>query len=127
MPANDNSASSGSEDADPSVVAIECQKRIAKLKSDRVNRMNAVVQECNGALSDVRSRVIANQEERRNKESQVYAASVKKLLDAIERRKEMEAKMEDLVKKLHSTTQELEEMMLKAYGGREDDLKKHAA
>lgn len=56
--------------------------------------------------------------------SKSRAAHVKTLIEATERRKEIEARMSDLIMKLDLTTQELEAMMLRGYLGREGDMKK---
>lgn len=55
---------------------------------------------------------------------QAYAALVQGLMDAIERRKDIETKMMEITKKLHLHIAELEQMFLKGYDGRKEDLKK---
>lgn len=56
--------------------------------------------------------------------SKSRAAHVETLIRATERQKEIEARMSALIKKLDSTTQELEAMMLRGYLGREGEMRK---
>ncbi|KAF7543156.1 hypothetical protein G7Z17_g10971 [Cylindrodendrum hubeiense] len=92
---------------------------------DRDERTNAILQESSDAFDNLRSRVLAYQTERRNKESKSCAAHVKAMIEATERRKDIEARMANLVIKMNVTTQELEEMMMKGYFGREEDMRKN--
>ncbi|KAH7163098.1 hypothetical protein B0J13DRAFT_29756 [Dactylonectria estremocensis] len=125
MAAEDESLYSGAnDDSDPGMATMRIQQRILQLKNDRDKRTEAVLQESNIAFDKLRNRVVAYEAERRNKESKYCAAHLKALTDATNRREDIEARMLSLVKKMSSSTKELEDMMLKGYLGREEDVKK---
>ncbi|KAH7022972.1 hypothetical protein EDB80DRAFT_696161 [Ilyonectria destructans] len=125
MAAHDESVySSADNDSDPGIITVQIQRLILQLKMDRDERTYAILRESSMAFDNLRSRVITYQAERRKKESKSHAAHVKTLIEATERRKEIEARMSDLIMKLDMTTQELEAMMLRGYLGREGDMKK---
>lgn len=46
-----------------------------------------------------------------------------KIVEAVERRKEIEQRMETLVSKANSTTREVEDMMKAGFRGREKEMK----
>ena len=54
----------------------------------------------------------------------VVASAVTKLVEAVERRREIEQQMETLVNQVTATTEALEEMMRIGIKGRVDDVKK---
>ncbi|KAF4987303.1 hypothetical protein FDECE_15489 [Fusarium decemcellulare] len=124
MAADDESNYSSIEDNDPSFIAMQAQQRLFELKKDRDERVNAVLKESTDAMEDLRSRVAAYQEERREKEADAYAGSVMKLVETAERRREIEQRMEALVSKVNSSTRQVEEMMKTGFRGREDEMKK---
>ncbi|KAK7425664.1 hypothetical protein QQZ08_007882 [Neonectria magnoliae] len=115
---------SANDDSDPGAIAIQIQQRILQLKRDRDERVNAIIRESGDALEKLRSRVIAYQAERNSQESKSRAAHVNAMIEATERRKDIEAKMMDLVLKINSSTKELEAMMMKGYLGREEEVKR---
>jgi len=55
---------------------------------------------------------------------EVVASAVTKLIEAVERRREIEQQMETLVNQVTAATEALEEMMRIGIKGREDDVKK---
>ncbi|KAH7170983.1 hypothetical protein EDB81DRAFT_186536 [Dactylonectria macrodidyma] len=125
MAADDESDySSANDDSDPAMITIQIQQRILQLKNDREKRTKAVLQESSIAFDKLRTRVVAYEAERHQKESKCYASHVKALADATYRRKDIEARMLSLVMRMNSYTKELEEMMMKGYLGREEDMKK---
>lgn len=125
MAAHDESAySSADNDSDSGILTVQIQRLILQLKMDRDERTYTILRESAMAFDNLRSRVRAYHEERRNKESKSRAAHVETLIRATERQKEIEARMSALIKKLDSTTQELEAMMLRGYLGREGEMKK---
>ncbi|KAF4983774.1 hypothetical protein FZEAL_897 [Fusarium zealandicum] len=123
MAADDGSNYSSNDDSDPSFIAMQAQQRLFQLKKERDERMNAVVQESAAAMEDLRTRIVTYQQERRTKEADAYAASVMKLTQATERRRDIEERMEAVVSKVNSTTREVEEMMKTGFRGRETDMK----
>ncbi|KAM0427494.1 hypothetical protein ACHAPT_007454 [Fusarium lateritium] len=123
MAEDDESNYSSNEDHDPSLIAMQAQQRLLQLKRDRDERLTAVVQDSTAAMDELRSRVVAYQEERRTKQAGACAGSVMKIVEAVERRKEIEQRMEALVSKVSSTTREVEEMMKEGFRGREKDMR----
>ncbi|KAK7424957.1 hypothetical protein QQX98_000233 [Neonectria punicea] len=120
----ESACTSANEDSDPGAIAIQIQQRILQLKRDRDERVNAIIRESGAALEKLRSRVFAYQAERNSQESKSRAAYVNAMIEATERRKDIEAKMTDLVLKINSSTKELEAMMMKGYLGREEEVKR---
>jgi hypothetical protein len=55
---------------------------------------------------------------------ETVASSVLKIIEAVERRKQIEEQMEKLVLQVTSTTREIEEMMRIGFRGRAEDIKK---
>ncbi|KAM0564277.1 hypothetical protein ACHAPJ_000487 [Fusarium lateritium] len=123
MAADDESNYSSNEDDDPSLLAMQAQQRLFQLKKERDERMNAVVKESAAAMDKLRARVVKYQEERRTKKTDALAASVTQIIEAVERRRDIEQQMETLVFQVNSTTQEIEEMMKTGFLGREKDVK----
>ncbi|KAJ4016677.1 hypothetical protein NW752_003805 [Fusarium irregulare] len=86
--------------------------------------MNEVVKETAAEMADLRSRVMAFQQNRRSTEKGVVASAVTKLVEAVERRREIEQQMETLVNQVTASTEAFEEMMRIGIKGRVDDVKK---
>ncbi|EEU47855.1 uncharacterized protein NECHADRAFT_74846 [Fusarium vanettenii 77-13-4] len=130
MVADDESNYSSNDENDPSFIAMQAQQRLFQLKRDRDERLGALVEDSATAMEELRSRVVAYQKERRSKQTRligkradVCAASVMKIVEAVERRKEIEQRMETLVSKVNNTTREVEDMMKAGFRGREKDMK----
>ncbi|RSL66775.1 hypothetical protein CEP54_003606 [Fusarium duplospermum] len=123
MAADDDSNYSSNDENDPSFIAMQAQQRLFQLKRDRDERLGALVEDSTTAMEELRSRVVAYQKERRSKQADVCAASVMKIVEAVERRKEIEQQMEALVSKVNSKTKEVEDMMKAGFRGREKDMK----
>ncbi|RMJ19069.1 hypothetical protein CDV36_001302 [Fusarium kuroshium] len=123
MAADDDSNYSSNDENDPSFIAMQAQQRLFQLKRDRDERLGALVEDSTTAMEELRSRVVAYQKERRSKQADVCAASVMKIVEAVERRKEIEQRMEALVSNVNSKAQEVEDMMKAGFRGREKDMK----
>ncbi|QPH00614.1 hypothetical protein C2857_004387 [Epichloe festucae Fl1] len=129
------------DDSDPSVIAMEAPKRIyeagamarcitpdvkvelipstiQQLKKERDERAKAVLVQAEKALASVRQQAMAvGEENRRN----WLAQNLKRVMDLVEKRKLIEARMLDVVAGVHSQMQEVEEMILAGYRGRRDE------
>ncbi|KAF4948708.1 hypothetical protein FSARC_13673 [Fusarium sarcochroum] len=123
MAADDESNYSSNEDDDPSFLAMQAQQRLFQLKKERDERMNAVVKGSAAAMDKLRGRVVRYQKEQRTKETDVLVASISQIVEAVERRRDIEQQMKTLVTQVSSTTQEIEEMMKAGFQGREEDVK----
>lgn len=103
--------------------------------------MNAIVQESATEMDKLRSSIARFQRDRQTKEYAVQqslisgmqltisrvravAISVSRIMEAVERRKGIEQRMETLVSRLINKTQEVESMMKIGLRGREDDMRK---
>ncbi|RBR24585.1 uncharacterized protein FIESC28_02635 [Fusarium coffeatum] len=124
MPHRNSGNGSGGEDSDPGAITMQAQQRLEKLKNERSESMNEVVKETAVEMADLRSRVMAFQQNRRSTEKEVVASAVTKLVEAAERRREIEQQMETLINQVTATTEALEEMMRIGIKGRIDDVKK---
>ncbi|CAM1506885.1 Fc.00g065260.m01.CDS01 [Cosmosporella sp. VM-42] len=111
-------------DEDPSDIAQRAQKRITELKKARDERIRAIVAESETAMENLRTRVVAYKEERRMSKAKAWATPVMRMIEATERKMEVEARMEELVVQMNSKIREVEEMMKIGYHGRERDVKK---
>ncbi|KAF4455420.1 t-complex protein 1 [Fusarium austroafricanum] len=103
---------------------LSTQQRIMQLKKERDERMNAIVKESAAELDKLRARVVTYQQDRRKKEVETIAASVLRIIEAVERRKDIEQEMATLVSQVTNTTREVEDMMKIGFRGREEDVKK---
>ncbi|KAM0203747.1 hypothetical protein ACHAPI_000746 [Fusarium lateritium] len=75
-------------------------------------------------MNKLRARVVAYQQGRRTTEMETVASSVLKIIEAVERRKQIEEQMETLVSQVTSTTREIEAMMETGFRGRAEEIKK---
>ncbi|KAF9762724.1 hypothetical protein IL306_003344 [Fusarium sp. DS 682] len=123
MAASDESNYSGNEDDNPNFAA-KAQQRLLQLKKGRDERMNAVVEESATEMDKLRTSITKFQQDRRTREFQAVAASVIKIIEAVERRKNTERQMETLISRLTSQTRDVENMMQIGFRGREEDVKK---
>ncbi|KAJ4314090.1 hypothetical protein N0V84_009082 [Fusarium piperis] len=123
MAADDDSNYSRNDENDTSFIFMQAQQRTFQLATDRDERLGALVEDSATAMEELRSRVVAYQKERRSKQADACAASVMKIVEAVERRNEIEQRMEALVSKVNSTTREIEDMMKAGFNGREKDMK----
>ncbi|KAF5662363.1 t-complex 1 [Fusarium heterosporum] len=116
--------SNGEREDDPHVEAMKAQKRLFQLRKKRDERLTAIIKESATAMNHLRARVVAYQQDRRTSEIETVASSVIRIIEAVERRKQIEEQMETLVRQMTSTSQEVEKMMKIGFKGREDDIKK---
>ncbi|KAF5025031.1 hypothetical protein F66182_2899 [Fusarium sp. NRRL 66182] len=141
MAVDDESNYSSNDDADPSFLAMQAQQRLFQLKKQRDERMNMIVKESAASMEKLRARIVAYQDERRTKEyishvvisnahleltssrAVAFSASVTRIIEAVEHRRDIEQQMETLVSQVSSTTREVEEMMKTGLRGREKDAK----
>ncbi|KAI1044877.1 hypothetical protein LB505_005176 [Fusarium chuoi] len=140
MAASDESNYSSNEDGKPDFAA-KTHGRLLQLKKGRDERMNAIVQESATEMDKLRSSIARFQRDRQTKEYAVQqslisgmqltisrvravAISVSRIMEAVERRKGIEQRMETLVSRLINKTQEVESMMKIGLRGREDDMRK---
>ncbi|KAJ3470771.1 hypothetical protein MRS44_000870 [Fusarium solani] len=128
MAVDDDSNYSSNDENDPSFIAMQAQQRLFQLKRDRDERLGALVEDSATAMEELHNRIVAYQKERRSKQltgrrADACAASVMKIVEAVERRMEIEQRMETLVSKVNSTTREVEDMMKAGFRGREKDIK----
>ncbi|KAH7196868.1 uncharacterized protein B0J16DRAFT_313211 [Fusarium flagelliforme] len=124
MPRRNSGNGSGGEDSDPGAITMQAQQRLERLKKERSESMNEIVEETAAEMANLRSRVMAFQQDQRSTEKEVVASAVTKLIEAVERRREIEQQMETLVNQATAATEALEEMMRIGIKGREDDVKK---
>ncbi|KAM0343884.1 hypothetical protein ACHAPU_008153 [Fusarium lateritium] len=126
MAADDESDyySNGEGEDDPHVEAMKAQKRLFQLRKKRDERLAAIIKESAAAMNKLRARVVAYQQDRRTTEMETVASSVVRIVEAVERRKQIEEQMETLVHQITGTSQEVEKMMKIGLRGREDDIKK---
>ncbi|KAH7256977.1 hypothetical protein BKA59DRAFT_541977 [Fusarium tricinctum] len=125
MAAGDEYTYSSNEDEDDSHdESIRTQHRLKQIKKKRDKRTSAIVKESSVAMNKLRARVAAYQQDRTNTEMETVASSVLKIIEAVERRKQIEEQMETLVLQVTSTTREIEEMMRIGFRGRAEDIKK---
>ncbi|KAM0440111.1 hypothetical protein ACHAQK_005908 [Fusarium lateritium] len=75
-------------------------------------------------MNKLRARVVAYQQDRQTTEMETVASSVLKIIEAVERRKQIEEQMETLVSQVTSTTREIEAMMEIGFRGRAEEIKK---
>ncbi|RGP62049.1 t-complex 1 [Fusarium longipes] len=115
---------SRNEESDPGVIGIQAQNQLIQLKKERNDRMSEIVQETATEMANLRSRAAAFQQDRRTTELEVVASAVARVMEAIERRKDIEQQMKTLVDQVGSSAQAIEEMMKMGFKGREDDVKK---
>ncbi|KAK5990718.1 hypothetical protein PT974_08987 [Cladobotryum mycophilum] len=111
------------EEDDPSLVALQAQKRILQLKRERDERIQAVVEKTDAAMADLRSRIMEQHEQNQRQIAKQRAQSVMNIVELVERREDIEVEMADTVVKTHAIVRELEEMMLTGYDGRLADAK----
>ncbi|KAJ4137630.1 hypothetical protein NW768_003218 [Fusarium equiseti] len=119
-----NSGNGSGEDSDPGAITMQAHQRLEKLKKERSESMNEIVEETAAEMANLRSRVMAFQQDRRSTEKEVVTSAVTKLIQAVERRREIEQRMETLVNQVTAATETLEEMMRIGIKGREGDVKK---
>ncbi|KAI1022786.1 hypothetical protein LB503_000882 [Fusarium chuoi] len=123
MAASDESNYSSNEDGKPDFAA-KTHGRLLQLKKGRDERMNAIVQESATEMDKLRGSIARFQRDRQTKEVRAVAISVSRIMEAVERRKGIEQRMETLVSRLINKTQEVESMMKIGLRGREDDMRK---
>ncbi|OAA48708.1 T-complex protein 1 [Metarhizium rileyi] len=93
------------------------------LKRERNERARAIVVEAEKALASVKKRAMAYQEERRRQSAKKLAQQLKAVIELVEKRKQIENRMLEIVADVHSSMQEVEEMMLAGYKGRHKEAK----
>ncbi|KAF4337060.1 t-complex 1 [Fusarium beomiforme] len=123
MAASDESNYSANEDGNPNFAA-KAQQRLLQLKKGRNERIDAVVQESATEMDRLRTSIAKLQQDRRTKEVQVVAASIMRIIEALEHRKNIERRMETLICRLAHRTRDIERMMKIGLQGREEDMKK---
>ncbi|KAM0216781.1 hypothetical protein ACHAPA_006316 [Fusarium lateritium] len=104
--------------------SINTQHRLLQIKKKREERTSAIVKESSVIMNKLRARVVAYQQGRRTTEMETVASSVLKIIEAVERRKQIEEQMETLVSQVTSTTREIEAMMETGFRGRAEEIKK---
>ncbi|KAL6919340.1 hypothetical protein ACHAPO_009934 [Fusarium lateritium] len=114
----------GNEESDPGVIGFQAQTKLVQLKKERNDRMSEIVQETATEMENLRSRVVAFQQDRHATELEAIASAITRVIEAIERRKAIEQQMETLVDQVASTTQVVEDMMKASFKGREDNARK---
>ncbi|TWU74524.1 hypothetical protein ED733_005876 [Metarhizium rileyi] len=122
MPRRNTRNQSGDE-SDPSIIAVKAPQRICELKRERNERARAIVVEAEKALASVKKRAMAYQEERRRQSAKKLAQQLKAVIELVEKRKQIENRMLEIVADVHSSMQEVEEMMLAGYKGRHKEAK----
>ncbi|GKT98741.1 t-complex protein 1 [Fusarium langsethiae] len=114
---------SGNEETDPGVIGLQAQHQLVQLKKERNDRMSEIVQDTATEMANLRSRAIAFQQDRRTTELRVVASAITRVVEATERRKDIEQQMETLVNQVTSVTQVVEAMMKTGFKNREDNAK----
>ncbi|KAG8674605.1 hypothetical protein FPOAC2_00633 [Fusarium poae] len=114
----------GNEESDPGVIGFQAQTQLVQLKKERNDRMSEIVQETATEMANLRSRVVAFQQDQRATELDAIASAITRVIEAIERRKVIEQQMETLVDQVTSTTRVVEDMMKSSFKGREDNARK---
>ncbi|KAF5241259.1 hypothetical protein FAUST_3941 [Fusarium austroamericanum] len=114
---------SGNEESDPGAIGIQAQHQLVQLKKERNDRMSEIVQETATEMADLRSRAVAFQQGRRTTELEVVASIITRLIEIIERRRDIERQMEALVNQVAFSTQVVEGMMKAGFKSREDNAK----
>ncbi|KID90102.1 T-complex protein 1 [Metarhizium guizhouense ARSEF 977] len=79
--------------------------------------------EAEKALASVKKRAVTYQEEKRRKSAAKLAQQLKTVIELVEKRKQIENKMLQVVADVHASMQEVEEMMLAGYKGRHKEAK----
>ncbi|KIE03206.1 T-complex protein 1, partial [Metarhizium majus ARSEF 297] len=118
-----NTRNQSGDDSDPSIIAMKAPQRIYQLKQERDERARAIMAEAEKALASVKKRAVTYQEEKRRKSATKLAQQLKKVIELVEKRKQIEDKMLQVVADVHASMQEVEEMMLAGYKGRHKEAK----
>ncbi|KHN99989.1 uncharacterized protein MAM_01913 [Metarhizium album ARSEF 1941] len=103
MPRRRNRNQSG-DGSDPSIIAMKAPERIYQLKQERDERARAIVVEAEKALASL-------------------AQQLRTVIELVEKRKQIENRMLEVVADVHSSMREVEEMMLAGYKGRHKEAK----
>ncbi|KAG5991861.1 hypothetical protein E4U52_003260 [Claviceps spartinae] len=111
------------DESDTSLIALEAPKRIHELKKERDERAAAIVAEAEKELASLRQQAQDFQEERRREGSERRAQDLIRVRDLIEKRTEIEGKMLEVVRDVHSAMQEVENMILAGYEGRRGEAR----
>ncbi|KAK2600276.1 hypothetical protein QQS21_004995 [Conoideocrella luteorostrata] len=116
-----NTRNQSGNDSDPDIIAMQAPQRIYELKKQRDERAKAIVIQAEKELASVRKQAIAYKEERRQKSALKRAQRLKKLMGLVEKRERAETRMLEIVADMHSHMQQVEEMMLAGYKGRQKE------
>ncbi|KOS16869.1 hypothetical protein ESCO_004672 [Escovopsis weberi] len=111
------------EDADPTLVAYQAQKRILQLKRERDESVQAAVAEANALMEDLKSRVEAHVRDQQSQRASQQAQRVAQIMDLVEKRQDMELRMGEAVRRMHGQMSELADLMAVAYEGRLRDAR----
>ncbi|KAI9904800.1 hypothetical protein N3K66_001329 [Trichothecium roseum] len=122
MPRRKASSPSEGESTDPETGRKQCEKRIAELKKARDEKTQAVVDETQTLLNDVRSRVQLHREDLRRQGSRSRLNHLAALEKGMGRRGEIKAEMTKLMADLADGMDALEELMVAGFHGRERDM-----
>ncbi|PFH59053.1 hypothetical protein XA68_12891 [Ophiocordyceps unilateralis] len=98
-------------------------KRMIALQEERTKRMSAVHARYQTALSEARTRHVTRYREGQKHLEKRRAHYVAKMSSSVQRRKELESSMQDLIRRMESGLIKVEELMLTGYDGREADAK----
>ncbi|KAK1244935.1 hypothetical protein MKX08_004564 [Trichoderma sp. CBMAI-0020] len=113
-----------SDSPDLGDAALEAQARFLSLKKDRDENIKAVAADFDAALAELRTKVIAWQEDlqRQRKDRRQYCRA--ELIRLVDRRENIEVQMVGIVANAQRMVGELEDMMLAGYEGREEEAVK---
>ncbi|KAM4059072.1 hypothetical protein HRG_008058 [Hirsutella rhossiliensis] len=109
-------------DDGPAAVAAAMQ-RVLQLQEDRAKRIKAVSEEHQKAVAELRSRTLARYRGELRQREKKRAQQVARIMSSVERRRDIEVKMQELVLQMHLEVRKVEEMMLVGYHGREMDVR----
>lgn len=110
------------------------------MRKERDERLATIAAESDAAFQDLRNKVVAHFEERRWQRyahstvrheflwlmamdrARSQAKHIAELLEAVERKRDIEAQMVNVVSNLHAAMREVEAIMLAGYEGREKEV-----
>ncbi|QUC18684.1 uncharacterized protein UV8b_02925 [Ustilaginoidea virens] len=109
------------EVSDPTTIAIQAPQRILELKKERDERARAIVVQAEIALSSMTEQASAYQKQRHRQRASEKAERLRRVTDLIDRRRQIEIKMVEVVTRIQDTVHEVESLMLTGCKGREKE------
>ncbi|OAA33155.1 hypothetical protein AAL_00620 [Moelleriella libera RCEF 2490] len=108
---------------DPSIVALQAPQRIFELKKERDERAKDIIRQAEEELTSVRKKAMAYKEEQNRQSALKKAERLGRLVDLVERRRQIEGQMLAIVTDLHAKMLEVEDMMLVGYNARQKEAR----